>query len=621
MSKDSEATSLASILDYLQSKPRYAILLTGDWGAGKTHFVDHVVAQAFADSSGSKKEARICYVSLSGVTDIQQLSPRLLATKFGLGDDTKPKVFGKSIELLGRWYGRLAVNYFGLPEGSVKIDLSALSPWLLARSLKGQFIVFDDLERMGLAFEEFGGYVTQLIEKQACHVLLVADETRLATKNKTYSENAEKVVGEIIEFVPDRSKIIRGICEETFHDVDGLDAVVKGMLAAIPYFEGKNQPNLRSVQAATRVLLRVKISLGEHWGPHPDLISDLSKVAIVVVAEVRRDPSIKSALERALAEPSGWTMRKAFSEVRMKQGEQSAVADGTDIVSRIMQFCYNHDPVANFSTAVLARFLSDNYLKASDVFDQLETAIAFINGKPTPIAERFLDGEFWSLTTEQLEAEAQRQLELLGTKPQAKLLQLWRVSNRLVWLSEQKLISISTHDIEKRVREKVERLADDSNLDISDTRALESHFETPTGMALRINEFLIEKSEQIERKQFESELGLMIDGGASSLSIFIEALSKKWQLMPVFDLIGTHRLFDYLFGLSPEDLRAVNSMLGSRYSSGNISEYLSKELPIIEDVAELLEKSFVATVPISPEQWMRQHVVKALRKAALQLKK
>ncbi len=71
------------IFNYLKfPKTDYAILIDGEWGSGKTHFVRHTLipyidSMEYVDKDNGKKFKGI-YISLYGLRDVQELREKII---------------------------------------------------------------------------------------------------------------------------------------------------------------------------------------------------------------------------------------------------------------------------------------------------------------------------------------------------------------------------------------------------------------------------------------------------------------------------------------------------------------------------------------------------------------
>lgn len=218
-------THLADYLKYYRTldAPGYAVLVTGNWGVGKTHQVRQCIP-----------EDECYYVSLFGLRTPDDAHAAVYAA------------YAPNLDRFGQGIGTIqdaAENAGGL------ISLAgAASGWLNA-ALRRQVesdrpLVFDDLERCGMSLEEMLGVFSTYTEHLGFQVVLIADEEKLIEKHSGYAVAKEKVVGHTTKIGPMAS--------------DGFDAFVSTVdEASRDYIQAKKPLVLEVFQASKCMSLRV----------------------------------------------------------------------------------------------------------------------------------------------------------------------------------------------------------------------------------------------------------------------------------------------------------------------------------------------------------------------------
>lgn len=107
-----------------------ALLITGEWGCGKTYFLLHLAPNVL------KKDQTICHISLKGISNLDDIGKRALLQIFAKKRNNT--VLNKLINLIH------TVDY-----KNVSVDLGAFSSAILAmKSYPNYLLIFDDLERL-----------------------------------------------------------------------------------------------------------------------------------------------------------------------------------------------------------------------------------------------------------------------------------------------------------------------------------------------------------------------------------------------------------------------------------------------------------------------------------------
>ena len=256
-----------------KDKTGRAVMLTGDWGMGKSYYIKHTLIPFLSDSENGGHKCIV--VSLYGVSALSEVSRAIYmevrVKKLNLGAET-----GQVAILAGKTVLKGVTSAFGI---DLSIDERGLLDLYKSIDLSGKLIIFEDVERAEFSILQFLGYVNSLVEQDGVKVLLVTNEDEIlkykpvesveedddsafsqAWKNKKpapkeyteetiqYLETKEKSVGDTIRFSGDIKTAIKGIIQ-SFDDNPLLlkyseDQHVQD-ISDIMYLMGSN--NLRSV--------------------------------------------------------------------------------------------------------------------------------------------------------------------------------------------------------------------------------------------------------------------------------------------------------------------------------------------------------------------------------------
>lgn len=194
-----------------EKEPKGVILLTGEWGCGKTYFIEHELKEAIKDSSV------IFRISLFGITSQDEV--RLAVKQAWLAEKTKDlnwienaKRVKKAIENTG--VGKFFPEFLG---DILSFDVKTIISDTHEIDNKKVVLVFDDLERCTMDSLVILGIINEYFENEKYPVIVVANENKIKdTKDeKSYFDIKEKVVSRTIEYMPDFEEIINSIIGET----------------------------------------------------------------------------------------------------------------------------------------------------------------------------------------------------------------------------------------------------------------------------------------------------------------------------------------------------------------------------------------------------------------------
>lgn len=229
---------------YLESSTiaRGAILLTGPWGSGKTHFIKRYL---------EKRRLRLkpdvlldpdhLYVTLYGVQSLGEIQSQFFA-------QTNPGLNSGPVRLLGVIAAR-ALNTFTKGQAVKEADADKVRDWL-ARTLKGQILVFDDLERCGMPLTEVMGFINTFVEHEGAKVVLLACEAEIPEdQTEAYLARKEKLVSKTIELTADAAGVYDLFVAE-MQVPEAAEAAASHRDAALRTFAASEKHNLRSLRSA-----------------------------------------------------------------------------------------------------------------------------------------------------------------------------------------------------------------------------------------------------------------------------------------------------------------------------------------------------------------------------------
>ncbi|YCM43513.1 P-loop NTPase fold protein [Verrucomicrobiaceae bacterium 227] len=245
------------ISDYLSAylkiqDPDFAVMLTGPWGCGKTHFLNQFYERAVTD-----KDKPPIYISLNGINDTADIDIAIfqaLHPFLGSKPVLTTKKILKSFVKLG-FKVDLDADGDGKSDGHVSGTLSGINFDDFSSKAEGSIITFDDLERCSLPLESILAYINDFVERSQMPVIIVSDEKQLSKKDPNYFGIKEKVVGKTFKVQSSLEKDYTAITsitqnEEVAKIVERNKAEVLKVFTAVDLETGKH--NYRSLRHCLR---------------------------------------------------------------------------------------------------------------------------------------------------------------------------------------------------------------------------------------------------------------------------------------------------------------------------------------------------------------------------------
>lgn len=234
-----EQEIINEIKNYMKNPLKAALLLEGEWGCGKTYFVQNKL-----------KKIDTIYISLYGINSLSNLTfqvicqitgGQLLQTEnkqlnklFEKAKKTKKKVNSKVVNTASS----MLVSYV---ESKITIPIQSIVEMLSGINLQKKLIVLDDLERSTIPINDILGFINTLVEHNSIKVLLIANEDEIKSKNE-YLKTKEKLIYQTIKYKPDFENVILELLKEENETIKkNKDYVIKEMVDEKHY-------NIRTLQ-------------------------------------------------------------------------------------------------------------------------------------------------------------------------------------------------------------------------------------------------------------------------------------------------------------------------------------------------------------------------------------
>lgn len=171
----------AEVLRYLSDNSyRYAIMIDGEWGCGKTYYVKSKLIPAILDhQSGVEKPIKPKYLSLYGCKSVSEAQENIVYTL--ASEYSKEKLpslmakakMGSENLMLSSWRIAKAIRDTCAPSVNI-YDIAG--KWL---NLSSYVFIIDDLERSSCPLNDLFGFINGLVEHEGVKVILVANEKEI----------------------------------------------------------------------------------------------------------------------------------------------------------------------------------------------------------------------------------------------------------------------------------------------------------------------------------------------------------------------------------------------------------------------------------------------------------
>lgn len=187
-----------------EDKTKSAIMLTGEWGSGKSYFIQNELI--------TRLDKKCAIVSLYGLNNLFEVNRSLYFELRFKSENKKSEVYSAS-KLVAKTVAKGIASYFGIDLNISEKDLQKMYNSVNA---KNKLIIFEDVERSNIGILDFLGYVNNLVEQDGCKVMLVTNEAEfIKYEEKKYNSNSQKQQNELYErFSDEEDKIFTNTTKE-----------------------------------------------------------------------------------------------------------------------------------------------------------------------------------------------------------------------------------------------------------------------------------------------------------------------------------------------------------------------------------------------------------------------
>lgn len=183
----------------LQEEKKFAIMIDGEWGSGKTYFIDKY--------RNNKLDKKIIYISLFGVKTLEKLEDKIIYEQIVSEYEGKKGVVINGIRKTSDATLKIISSLF--KDNDVKKLVKDIPLESIINTLskpEGYFIILDDFERCEIEINELLGYIDVLLKKNCC--LIIGSENDFCNSRdcqiiEKYNKTKEKIISNIYYYNPD----------------------------------------------------------------------------------------------------------------------------------------------------------------------------------------------------------------------------------------------------------------------------------------------------------------------------------------------------------------------------------------------------------------------------------
>lgn len=269
-----------------EPEPVGALMLTGEWGCGKTYLLNNILTEAL------KGTHIILRVSLFGIESIEEVRKEVKRCWLYAFAESKEPISGmaEKAKKVGGVIKTVAEKGSELLPDSIKtiangvLSLNAID-FVKIESEMGEkkvVLIFDDLERANISTSDLLGCINDYCENLHINTIVVANEEKIKSTGNDkikYDEIKEKIIQRTVRYSPDFSSVISNVVDamvcgaesgsETYKEFlrnneDAISAIFSGSsIEGIPLdqlvsyqYSGNSREELENEKEKIRELLK-----------------------------------------------------------------------------------------------------------------------------------------------------------------------------------------------------------------------------------------------------------------------------------------------------------------------------------------------------------------------------
>lgn len=231
--------------------PQYAVFLKGNWGCGKTFFVNNWL-NSYKKKIPEEQILKPVMVSLYGLSEIKQITAAINKALYPILCGRAAKVGKTLTKFLSAIVLKHEVDVDKDNNFDFEIELGLDSVLLLFSSednsvKKGKLLIFDDIERCEMPMKRLMGYLNYFVELCHSHLIIIGDERKMTDEQKIiFSDFKEKTIGREFEI----STNVRSAIENFTEQEPTNEFIRKHITTIEKVFSMTNCQNLRILRQA-----------------------------------------------------------------------------------------------------------------------------------------------------------------------------------------------------------------------------------------------------------------------------------------------------------------------------------------------------------------------------------
>lgn len=292
------------IIDYLDfycglSIPKFAVMLDGQWGCGKTWFINEYI---------KNREKEFLYISLNGKSTIPEIENDIFELLHPILSSKTLKFTGTIVKSAIKLGFKVDLNQDGNSDMEIVLPKINLKDFVKNDTVKT--LIFDDLERCLLKPESILGYINHFVEHQGLNVIIIGNNMELPQEPKEkkeeedttkYQRIKEKLIGKTLKINPSPEEAVTYFISEISSD-KFKEMFCENKAEILNIFEQSKYENLRLIRYALIDFERIFTKIiNEKYFDNKEFVTALLRIFLCFSIEVNKSTLFSEQLENLSA--------------------------------------------------------------------------------------------------------------------------------------------------------------------------------------------------------------------------------------------------------------------------------------------------------------------------------
>ena len=607
MSQDNRTINshIETYLDYycdLSHAPGFAVLLQGQWGSGKTWFINKYREKL------KEKNQKCLYVSLYGMTSLSEIEDAFFQQLHPILSSKGMAITGKIIKGFLKGALKVDLDNDNRDDGTVNFQIPEINLPEYLKNTDKSILIFDDLERCKIDLSNTLGYINYFVEHQDLKVILVANEDELL-KDLSYRVIKEKLIGKTFSVSLD----FEGALENFITIVNQPDVrnfLSDNIKSIQDLYEKAEYENLRNLKQIVLDFERIFNELPEKAKRKPELLQDLLKLLMAFSIEIKRGVLLPKDISKLQEEYVSGLGRQVTSHHSSSSIANNNNEEPTSLQKMLYRYTFLNphdlDLLDPFPNSLWWQIFFDKCIVDVKELEQSILNSRYFQDENTPDWVRLW--HFSDLSDDDFNSLINKVESDYSNRKYAEIGEIKHIFGLFLMFSNVGIYHKSKEEILKDSKLYIDHLKDNNQLASIDPSTIEDTLGVYGSLGFQGKEFdefkelssYIDEVQELAREESMPSAGQdLLANMQSDVRKFYrmiclysshaeDMLVQEYHEVPILKYIEPITFIEKILSMNSKDQISVFRALRRRYKFDNINEILIEELEWLKSVQNLL---------------------------------